>query len=127
MSTEPLVARAEAPAQLLIQGVHAVDPRAGIDGPLDVLIRDGEVAELGAPGSASAPAGTEMIDGAGLHLMPAFFDPHVHLRAPGQEHKEDIASGTAAAAAGGFGSILAMPNTAPPVDSAPLLRSLRDS
>ncbi len=127
MSTEPLVARAEAPAQLLIQGVHAVDPRAGIDGPLDVLIRDGEVAELGAPGSASAPAGTEMIDGAGLHLMPAFFDPHVHLRVPGQEHKEDIASGTASAAAGGFGSILAMPNTAPPVDSAPLLRSLRDS
>ena len=60
-------------------------------------------------------------------LFPAFFDPHVHLRTPGQEHKEDLETGTRAAAAGGFGAIIAMPNTDPVVDSAPLLRSLRDT
>jgi dihydroorotase len=62
-----------------------------------------------------------------MHLFPGFIDPHVHLRTPGQEHKEDIASGTAAAAAGGFCAVIAMPNTTPTVDSAPLLRSLCDA
>jgi dihydroorotase len=59
--------------------------------------------------------------------LPAFFDPHVHLRTPGQEHKEDLETGTRAAAAGGFGAVIAMPNTDPVLDSAPLLRSLRDA
>ena len=58
---------------------------------------------------------------------PAFFDPHVHLRTPGQEHKEDLETGTRAAAAGGYCAVIAMPNTDPVLDSAPLLRSLRDA
>ena len=63
-----------------------------------------------------------MVDGEGRHAFPAFVDPHVHLRTPGHEHEEDIDSGTRAAAAGGFCAILAMPNTDPVVDSAPVLQ-----
>ena len=73
------------------------------------------------------PAGAEVVEGAGRHLLPAFVDPHVHLRVPGQEHKEDLETGTRAAAAGGFCAVVAMPNTDPVVDSAPVLRALRDS
>ena len=67
-----------------------------------------------------------MVDAEGLHALPAFVDPHVHLRTPGREDEEDIDSGTRAAAAGGFCAILAQPNTEPVVDSAPVLRSLRE-
>jgi dihydroorotase len=89
-------------------------------------VRDGEIAELSAPGALERE-GEELIDGMGRHhLLPAFFDPHVHLRTPGQEHKEDLETGTRAAAAGGFGAVLAMPNTDPVIDCPPLLRSLRD-
>jgi dihydroorotase len=70
--------------------------------------------------------GAEVVDAAGLHAFPAFVDPHVHLRTPGREDEEDIDSGTRAAAAGGYCAILAMPNTDPVVDSAPVLRSLRE-
>ena len=89
----------------------------------------GEIAELAAPGTLErATAGAEAVDGAGTAtLLPAFFDPHVHLRTPGQEHKEDLETGTRAAAAGGFCAVIAMPNTDPVLDSAPLLRSLRDA
>jgi dihydroorotase len=66
------------------------------------------------------------VDAGGLHALPAFVDPHVHLRTPGREDEEDVASGSRAAAAGGFCAILAMPNTDPVVDSAPVLRSLRE-
>jgi dihydroorotase len=116
-----------APADLLVRGAHVHDPRTGIDAPHDVLVRGGTLAEIGAPGSVEAPAGAEVLDGAGRHLLPGFVDPHVHLRTPGQEHKEDLDSGTRAAAAGGFVAIVAMPNTDPTVDSAPVLRSLRDA
>ena len=120
--------RAPAPeATVLIAGAHLLDPRSDLDGPGDVLVRDGVIAEIGAPGSIAAPPGAERIDGAGRHLFPAFFDPHVHLRTPGQEHKEDIETGTRAAAAGGYCGVVAMPNTDPPLDSAPLLRSLRET
>ncbi|HKG04423.1 MAG TPA: dihydroorotase, partial [Conexibacter sp.] len=68
----------------------------------------------------------EVVEAEGLHLFPGFFDPHVHLRTPGQEHKETLASGTASAAAGGYCGIVAMPNTAPTLDSAPLLGALRE-
>jgi len=112
---------------VLISGAHVLDPRGGLDGPHDVLVRDGEVAELGAPGAVEAPAGVETVAGEGRHLFPAFVDPHVHLRVPGQEHKEDLASGTAAAAAGGFCAVIAMPNTAPAIDNASVLGSLRDA
>jgi dihydroorotase len=114
-------------AQLLIRGAHVLDPRTDLDQPLDLLVQNGRVAELGAPGSLPAPDDGETIDGAGKHLFPAFVDPHVHLRTPGQEHKEDLDSGTAAAAAGGFCAVIAMPNTDPVVDDAPILRSLIES
>ena len=99
----PLVVRDSAPADLLIRGAHVLDPRAGIDAPHDVLVRGGEIASLGAPGSLQAPAGAEVLDGEGRHLFPGFVDPHVHFRTPGQEHKEDLDSGTRSAAAGGYG------------------------
>jgi dihydroorotase len=127
---DPTRALVQAPApaaELLITGAHVLDPRTGIDAPHDVLVRDGEIAALGVPGSLEAPPGAEVVDGAGRHVLPAFVDPHVHLRVPGQEHKEDIETGTRAAAAGGFCAVVAMPNTDPVVDSAPILRSLRDA
>jgi dihydroorotase len=111
---------------LLIAGAHVLDPRTGLDGPADVLLRDGHIAELAAPGSVKAE-GAEVVQGQGKHLLPAFVDPHVHLRSPGQEHKEDLETGTRAAAAGGFCAVIAMPNTDPVLDSAPLLRSLREA
>jgi dihydroorotase len=113
------------PADLLIRGAHVLDPRTGIDAPHDILIRGGVIAEIAAPGSIEADA--ETIDGTGRHVFPGFVDPHVHLRVPGQEHKEDLDSGTRAAAAGGFVAVVAMPNTDPVVDSAPILRSLREA
>lgn len=122
----PLVGASQPPAELLIRSAHVLDPRRGIDEPHDVLVRGGIVAEIGAPASLECPDGAEIVDGTARHLLPAFVDPHVHLRTPGQEHKEDLASGTAAAAAGGYCAVLAMPNTDPTVDSAPILRSLRD-
>jgi len=124
MSVQRLFHASAPPAELLIRGAHALDPRSGLDAPHDVLVRDGAIAEVGAPGALPAPAGADVVEAAGLHAFPAFFDPHVHLRTPGQEHKETLATGTAAAAAGGYCGIVAMPNTAPTLDSAPLLRSL---
>jgi dihydroorotase len=112
-------------ATVLIRGARLLDPRAGLDGLADVLIRAGELAEIG--DSLQAPEGAELVDGTGLHAFPAFVDPHVHLRTPGREDEEDVDSGTRAAAAGGYGAILAMPNTDPVVDTAPVLRSLRES
>ena len=105
-----------------------LDPRSDLDEPHDILIRGGRIAELGAPGSLIAPDDqTETIDATGRHAFPAFVDPHVHLRTPGQEYKEDIDTGTAAAAAGGFCAVIAMPNTDPVVDDAAILRSLVDT
>jgi dihydroorotase len=116
------------PAELLLRDVRALDPRAGIDERLDARISGGVLAELAPAGNLTAADGQVTIDGDGrLLLAPAFFDPHVHLRTPGQEHKEDIGTGTRAAAAGGYAGVLAMPNTDPVIDSAPLLRSLRDA
>jgi len=124
---EPLVHRAQPPADVLVRGAHVLDPRAGIDAPLDVLVRGGVIAELGAPDTLDAPAGAEVLDGRGKHLLPGFVDPHVHFRVPGQEHKEDLDSGTRAAAAGGYVAVVAMPNTNPTVDDATVLGSLREA
>ncbi len=126
-AVEPLVRAPAAAVDLLVRGAYVLDPRAGIDGVHDVLVREGEVAQLGAAGSLELPDGAELVDGAGRHLFPAWVDPHVHLRVPGQEHKEDLDTGTRAAAAGGYCAVVAMPNTSPVVDSAPGLRSLRDA
>ncbi len=130
----PLIGGPQTPAELLLRDVHVLDPRAGIDARHDVRVRGGQIAEIAEPGTLDRAqgggegGGEERIDGNGrLRLLPAFFDPHVHLRTPGQEHKEDLASGTRAAAAGGFCGVIAMPNTDPVLDSAPLLRSLRDA
>ena len=114
-------------AELLIHNAHVLDPRADLDERHDVLIRDGHIAELGSPGSlAEAADGIETVNAEGKHLFPAFVDPHVHLRTPGQEYKEDLETGTAAAAAGGFCAVIAMPNTSPVVDDAAILRSLTE-
>ena len=113
------------PGNLLIRGAHLIDPRSGLDREGDLLVRDGEIAEIGEAGALSAPEGAEVVDAEGLHALPAFVDPHVHLRTPGREDEEDIDSGTRAAAAGGFCAILAMPNTDPVVDTASVLSSLR--
>jgi dihydroorotase len=121
-----LFARPGQPAELLIQGAHVLDPRTELDEPCDILIRRGEIAELGASGSLTAPAGADTLDATGKHVLPGFVDPHVHLRTPGQEYKEDLDTGTAAAAAGGFVAVIAMPNTDPVVDESAVLRSLVD-
>ena len=118
-----LASRSTLAADLLIRGAHVLDPRAGIDARLDVLVREGEIAELGH--DLEAPD-IEVIDGESRHLFPGFVDPHVHLRTPGQEHKETLESGTRAAAAGGYVAVVAMPNTDPAVDSASILVALRD-
>ncbi len=122
---EPLVRAPAAAVDLLVRGAHVLDPRTGLDGICDVLVREGEIAEIGS--AIELPPGAELVDGTGRHLFPAFVDPHVHLRVPGQEHKEDLETGTKAAAAGGYCAVVAMPNTAPVVDSTPGLRSLRDA
>lgn len=122
-----LVAAPGPPADLLVRGACVVDPRTKLDGLHDVLVRDGMIAALGAAGTLEAPRAAETVDGEGRHLFPAFVDPHVHLRSPGQEHKEDLETGTRAAAVGGFCAVIAMPNTDPVIDSAPLLRSLREA
>jgi dihydroorotase len=111
------------PAELLIREAHLFDPRCELDRAGDVLIRSGRIAEIGAPGSIDA-AGAEVVDASGKHLFPAFVDPHVHLRTPGQEYKEDLETGTRAAAAGGYCAVIAMPNTSPVLDSPALLQGL---
>ncbi|MBV9807008.1 MAG: dihydroorotase [Solirubrobacterales bacterium] len=122
-----LFQRPDRPAELLISGAHVLDPRADLDEPRDVLLRGGRIAELGSPGSLGAAENSETIDAAGKHLLPGFVDPHVHLRTPGQEHKEDLDTGTAAAAAGGFCAVIAMPNSDPVLDDAAVLRSLTEA
>jgi dihydroorotase len=127
MTVPALIHGPSAPAELLLSDVHVLDPRAGIDARRDVLVREGHIAALGEPGELQAPGEGETVEGNGRHLLPAFFDPHVHLRTPGQEHKEDLETGTRAAAAGGYGAVIAMPNTDPVIDSPPLLGALRES
>jgi dihydroorotase len=119
-----VVMRPAEPADLLLRSARLLDPRAGVDGFHDLLVRAGEVAEIGAPDSIEPAPGVETLDAAGLTVFPAFVDPHVHLRTPGREDEEDLDSGTRAAAAGGFCCVLAMPNTEPVVDNASILRSL---
>jgi len=114
----------QADKSLLIKGGHLIDPAAKINTPMDVLLRDGRVAEVVPPGKIRGGA-DEKFDARGLIIAPGFIDLHVHLREPGQGYKETIASGTAAAAAGGFTSVCTMPNTAPVVDTAEWVTWLR--
>jgi dihydroorotase len=101
---------------LIIKGGHVIDPAARVDAPMDLLLKDGRVAEI-APPNKIRGAADDKFDARGLVVAPGFIDLHVHLREPGQGHKETIATGTVAAAAGGFTSVCTMPNTAPVVDS----------
>src|SRR5579871_1065608 len=101
---------------LLIKGGHLIDPAAKVNAPMDLLLRDGHVAEVALPNNIRGSA-DEKFDARGLIVAPGFIDLHVHLREPGQDYKETIASGTAAAAAGGFTSVCTMPNTGPVVDT----------
>jgi dihydroorotase len=114
----------EAQKSLLIKGGQLIDPAAKINSPMDVLLRDGRVAEIALPNKTRGTA-DEKFDARGLIVAPGFIDLHVHLREPGQNYKETIASGTAAAAAGGFTSVCTMPNTAPVVDTAEWVSWLR--
>ena len=100
---------------LLIRNAHALDPATGLDAPRDLLVQGGHIAAVEAPGVI--PSGPPEMDAAGLVLAPGLIDLHVHLREPGQTHKETIATGTAAAAAGGFTTVVAMPNTVPVNDT----------
>jgi dihydroorotase len=113
-------------ADLVLRGATLLDPVAGIEGAHDVVIRDGRIAELTAPGAA-ATDGLELVEAEGLHAFPAFFDPHVHLRTPGQEYEEDVETGSRAAAAGGYCGVLAMANTEPPVSTAADVEALRET
>jgi dihydroorotase len=107
--------------ELLITGGHVLDPASGVDRPLDILLSDGRVAELGHFGKLTR-SGVEVLKAKGLVVAPGLIDLHVHLREPGQQHKETIATGTASAASAGFTSDCAMPNTAPVNDSPEITR-----
>ena len=106
---------------LLIARGRVVDPANAIDQEMDVLLRDGRVAAVAPPGGLRGQA-KRSFNAKGCIVAPGFIDLHVHLREPGQAHKEIIATGTAAAAAGGFTSVCAMPNTAPVNDSQEITR-----
>jgi dihydroorotase len=110
-------------ADLVVRGARVLDPVERVDDVLDVRIDAGVITALGRSLDRNRHT---VVEAKGLVLAPAFVDPHVHLRTPGREDEETIVSGTAAAAAGGYCAILAMPNTDPVVDSASVLRSLAE-
>jgi dihydroorotase len=101
--------------EILIKGGRVIDPAGGVDGVADVLLAHGRVAAVGR--ELETPAGAETIDAAGLIVAPGLIDMHVHLREPGSELEETIASGSRAAVAGGFTTVCAMPNTDPCTDN----------
>src|SRR5947208_7549718 len=102
---------------LLLTGGRLIDPANRLDQEADILITNGTVAAIGADAATKAPGNIERIDVAGLVVCPGLIDLHVHLREPGQTAKETIATGTAAAARGGFTSVVCMPNTSPTIDN----------
>ncbi|MBD0329184.1 MAG: dihydroorotase [Thermoleophilia bacterium] len=116
-----LVSNSRRRENVIIRGARVLDPTAGVDEVLDVRVDGGVVSALGHDLDTNEH---HVLEGAGRVLAPAFVDPHVHLRTPGREDEETLATGTAAAAAGGYCAILAMPNTDPVVDSAAVLRAL---
>src|SRR5207237_4480143 len=108
----------------LVRGVRLVDPAAGHDGTVDVLIEDEEIQGVG-PGLPSSP-GADVVDGSGLVMAPGLVDLHAHLREPGFEHKETIETGCRAAAAGGYTAVCAMPNTEPVADNSAVVSEVRN-
>lgn len=121
------IAKRGTKATLLIRDARIFDPALGLDERADVTIEKGQIVAITPAGKTAGKgkaAGAETIDATGRLLLPGFVDLHAHLRAPGREDEEDIATGTAAAAAGGYVTICAMPNTDPVVDDASVLASL---
>ncbi|MBU3683237.1 MAG: dihydroorotase [Phycisphaerales bacterium] len=112
-------------ATTLLRGGRVLCAASGLDQTADVLLAGGRVAAVSARRGELAAGDARVIDCDGLLVCPGLIDPHVHLREPGGEHKETIATGTAAALAGGFSSVCCMPNTSPCLDSAPLVEFVR--
>jgi dihydroorotase len=110
--------------RLLLKGGRVIDPGRDVDAELDLLLAEGKVAEIG---PRVAARGAEVLDVAGLVVCPGFIDLHTHLREPGREDKETIATGTRAAAAGGFTAVCAMPNTEPVNDQAGITRAILET
>jgi dihydroorotase len=113
-------------SDVLILNGRLIDPAGGLDAARDLLVRDGRVAAVEMPGALKGVTAAETLDAAGCVVAPGFVDVHVHLREPGQTYKETIATGTAAAAAGGFTAVVAMPNTVPVNDSVASLEWMLD-
>ncbi|UQZ89387.1 dihydroorotase [Deltaproteobacteria bacterium Smac51] len=109
---------------ILIKGGRVIDPSRNVDGFFDVLTEDGLIKAVEAPGAISG--GDKVIEAQGKWVLPGLIDMHVHLREPGHEYKETVATGTRAAAAGGFTGVLAMPNTSPAIDNAEVVSSILD-
>jgi len=120
--TVRLWSKGGAGADLLVRGARAVDPGNDLDRVVDVLVRKGRVAEIGA--ELATPGKTRVIEADGQLLLPGFVDLHTHLRTPGREDEEDLTTASAAAAAGGYVAVFGMANTDPVVDSAPVLEGL---
>lgn len=111
------------PETFALVGARVIDPASGLDAERTVVVRDGRIAGIELPGEL--PADLHVVDASGMWITPGFIDLHVHLREPGEEHKETIATGARSAAAGGFTTVVAMPNTKPAIDNAALVRFVR--
>ena len=110
---------------ILIRGPRIIDPGQGLDQIGNILVRDGVILAIGQSGTGSAPEGGRILEASGLVASPGFIDMHCHLRVPGFEHKETIATGTRAAAHGGFTTLCCMPNTQPAIDSGHVVGQLQ--
>ncbi len=108
---------------ILFKNIKIISPEDGINTKTDLLISNGIIKKIGK--SKETPKNTEVIEADNLTCVPGFFDMHVHFRIPGQEHKEDLESGSNAAMNGGFTGVLCMPNTTPPLDNPKLIKQLR--
>jgi dihydroorotase len=113
-------------SSLLIVGGRVIDPANRVDTVTDLLIREGRIAAFGPEASSRAPADVERLDATGKVVCPGLIDGHVHLREPGQSAKETIATGTLAAARGGFTTVVCMPNTLPPIDNPGTVALIRE-
>ncbi len=102
---------------LLIQNGHLIDPASGVDAPMDLVLDGGKVIQIAKPHQLQPKDFSEVIDATGMIVAPGFVDVHVHFRDPGLTYKEDIQTGAAAAAAGGYTTVVCMANTKPPIDS----------
>src|SRR3989475_2122812 len=111
---------------LLLTGGRVIDPSNRFDSVADLLMVQGKIAAIGPDATKLAPAEVERLDASGLVVCPGLIDLHVHLREPGQTAKETIATGTAAAARGGFTSVVCMPNTSPAIDNSGTVALIRE-